>query len=152
MARRAPFEFTPDPDADDELSISSQSAAQVAATAVAKRIDRLFTAGGAGFRQLAMAHATAVAGDTAVTLALAGTLFFSVPSSEARGNVALYLLLTVAPFAVIGPLLGRLLDHNRGSMRLALVSSASVRVGVCALGVTLAPRPALSLVLDRMMP
>ena len=30
--------------------------------------------------------------------------------------------------------------------------AASVLVGVCALGVTLAPRLALSLVLDRMMP
>ena len=52
------------------------------------------------------AHAGAAAGDTLVAMALAGTLFFDVPSTEARDNVALYLLITLAPFAVIGPFLG----------------------------------------------
>ncbi len=130
MASRHPYTFEPHegagPDAGPE--VTTQSAAQVAAQAMARRLDALFSAGGPGFRALAMAHAAAVAGDAAVTLSLAGTLFFSVPSSEARGNVVLYLLLTVAPFAVIGPLLGRLLDRNAGAMRAALVTSAGVRV------------------------
>ncbi len=130
MAGRHPYTFEPhegaDPGAGPE--VTQQTAAQVARQAVGRKLEALFSAGGPGFRSLALAHATAVAGDTAVTLSLAGTLFFSVPSAEARGNVALYLLLTVAPFAVIGPLLGRLLNRNAGSMRMALVTSSAVRV------------------------
>src|SRR5665811_575667 len=38
-----------------------------------------------------------------------------------------YLLLTVAPFVVIGPLLGRLLDRAPGSIRGLLVAAAAGR-------------------------
>ena len=96
--------------------------------AARQRVERLFTTGGIGYRDLAVAHVASTFGDTLVTVALAGTLFFSVPSTEARGNVVLYLLLTVAPFAVIGPLLGRLLDRRPSATRMALVGSAAVRV------------------------
>ena len=95
--------------------------------AVGRRVQGLFTIGGPGFRDLGIAHAGSTAGDTLVTIALAGTLFFSVPSSEARGNVALYLLLTVAPFAVIGPTLGALLERYPTAYRLSLVASAGGR-------------------------
>ncbi|MFT5223400.1 MAG: hypothetical protein ACI867_001716 [Glaciecola sp.] len=156
MTRKSPFAFSPDPDDDGAgLSVTRDSATSLAAAAVGKRLEALFSAGGAGFRKLALAHATAVAGDTAVTLALAGTLFFSVPSSEARGNVALYLLLTVAPFAVIGPLLGRLLDRNRGAMRRALIVSSAVRIVLAIVmavnleGVLLFPAAFLLLILSR---
>lgn len=93
-----------------------------------QRLEGLFTTGGLGFRDLAVAHVASTFGDTLVTVALAGTLFFSVPSTEARGNVVLYLLLTVAPFALIGPLLGRALDRRPGATRVALVGSALARV------------------------
>ncbi len=99
-----------------------------AAAAARERIGTLFTTGGMGFRDLAIAHVTSTAGDTLVTVGLAGTLFFSVPSAEARGNVALYLLLTVAPFALIGPLLGRMLDRRPSATRSALIGSALLRV------------------------
>lgn len=156
MSRRPPFAFDPDPDAEGPgPTVSSDTAARLAAQAVGRKIDDLFSAGGAGFRQLALAHATAVAADTAVTLALAGTLFFSVPSSEARGNVALYLLLTVAPFAVIGPLLGRLLDRDRGAMRGALIASSGGRILLTIMmaaninGALLFPAAFLLLILSR---
>jgi hypothetical protein len=58
------------------------------------RIHHMFTSRGPGFRRLAEAHAGAVAGDTLVAMALAGTLYFDVPSTEARDNVTLYLLIT----------------------------------------------------------
>lgn len=93
-------------------------------------IERLLDIGGEGFRHLALAHATSTAGDTLVTVALAGTLFFSVPTTEARGNVGLYLLLTVAPFTVIGPLLGRVLDRHASATRAALIASAALRAVV----------------------
>ncbi|HEX9767312.1 MAG TPA: hypothetical protein VGA36_11165 [Nitriliruptorales bacterium] len=94
---------------------------------VARRVDGLFSAGGPAFRDLAVAHAGSTAGDTLVAFALAGTLFFSVPSSEARGNVALYLLLTIAPFAIIGPVLGYVLGRFPTAYRHGLTTSAAVR-------------------------
>lgn len=66
-------------------------------------------------------QATGSAGDALVALALAGSLFFSVPEATARGRVSLYLALTVAPFAIVAPFLARILDRFRGSLRWALV-------------------------------
>ena len=66
-------------------------------------------------------------------LALAGTLFFDVPSTdEARQNVALYLLITLAPFAVIGPFLGRIFERFPGAYRGGLTISGGARVGIAA--------------------
>ena len=69
-------------------------------------------------------HASGAAGDALIALALAESLFFQVPSAEARGRVALYLALTVAPFALLAPFLSRLLDRHRGGLRVALVAAA----------------------------
>jgi hypothetical protein len=93
----------------------------------------LFETGGRGFRDLAVTQVFSTASDTLVALGLAGTLFFSVPSAEARGNVALYLLLTVAPFAVIGPGLGRILDRTPMATRTVLVIAALGRAVLAAL-------------------
>jgi hypothetical protein len=83
--------------------------------------------------RLAWVHATSTGGDALVAVALAGTLFFAVPVAAARPRVALYLLLTVAPFAVVAPLLGRLLDGRRGAGRLALVAAMALRAVLAAL-------------------
>lgn len=93
-----------------------------------------FTGWGHGYRRLAESHAASVAGDALVAVALAGTLFFTVPSTEARENVALYLLLTLAPFAIIGPLLGRVFERTPGAYRAGLILSSLGRVGV-AIGI-----------------
>ncbi|MBT8198371.1 MAG: hypothetical protein KJP12_03490 [Acidimicrobiia bacterium] len=95
---------------------------------VADRVALLFSAKGAGFQRLAESHAASVAGDTLVALALASTLFFSVPSTTARDRVALYLLLTLAPFAILGPLLGRIFERFRGAYRGGLMVSSLARV------------------------
>ena len=115
-----------------------------------------FTSRGAGFRSLAQTHAGSVAGDTLVAMALANTLFFSVPSAEARSNVALYLLLTLAPFAVIGPFLGRLFSRMPTAYRAALIISSGMRV-FASIGMaiwldsllTLLPMAFISLVFSR---
>ena len=88
-------------------------------------------------RDLILFQGAGAAGDALVALALAGTLFFSVPEETARGRVALYLALTVAPFAVIAPLLSRVLDLHRGGLRWALVVAAA---GRCALAWWMATR------------
>jgi hypothetical protein len=72
-----------------------------------------------------------VAGDTLVTMALAGSLFFSISPSAARGRVAAYLLLTMAPFAVVAPVLGPALDRSRGGRRTMMILAAVSRAAVC---------------------
>ena len=73
----------------------------------------------------------AVAGDTFITMALAGSLFFSISPQAARGRVALYLLLTVAPFAVVAPLLSPVVDRSRGGRRALIIAGAASRAVVC---------------------
>jgi hypothetical protein len=92
-------------------------------------------ASGRPLDRLAWVHATSTLGDALVAVALAGTLFFAVPVAAARPRVALYLLVTVAPFAVVAPLLGRLLDGRRGAGRLALVTALALRATLAALTV-----------------
>ncbi len=87
----------------------------------------MFSRHGPAFRQLSVSWAANVAGDTLVSVALAGTLFFSVPSTEARANVALYLALTLAPFTVIAPVLGGLFARLSGVYRAVLTVSSGLR-------------------------
>jgi predicted MFS family arabinose efflux permease len=92
-------------------------------------------ASGRPLDRLAWVHAVSTLGDALVAVALAGTLFFAVPVAAARPRVALYLLLTVAPFAVVAPLLGRLLDGRSGAGRLALAAAMALRAALAALTV-----------------
>ncbi|MFF5296901.1 MFS transporter [Paractinoplanes globisporus] len=68
-------------------------------------------------------HAVSCAGDTLIAIGLAGTIFFNVPLGEARGKVALYLLITMVPFALLAPVVGPLLDHFRHGRRYALAAT-----------------------------
>jgi MFS family permease len=105
-----------------------------------ERVQRLLRAWAPALRQpldrLAWVHATSALGDALVAVALAGTLFFAVPVAAARPRVALYLLLTVAPFAVVAPLLGRLLDGRRGAGRLVLTAALLLRAVLAYLAVS----------------
>lgn len=65
--------------------------------------------------------------------ALAGSLFFSISPDAARTQVALYLVLTMAPFAVVAPLLGPWIDRRSGGRRTMVVLSGAVRAGMCLL-------------------
>ncbi len=87
----------------------------------------MFSVHGPAFRRLAESQASSTAGDALVTMALAGTLFFQVPATDARDNVALYLLLTLAPFALIGPVLGRVFARFPLAYRAGLGVSAAGR-------------------------
>ena len=96
-----------------------------------RRVDAMFSARGPGFRQLSMSWAANVAGDTLVAIALAGTLFFDVPTADAREKVALYLGITLAPFAVIAPVLGGLFNRfpvYRAAITLSCLARAVVAV------------------------
>lgn len=68
-------------------------------------------AGGSGLASLLWTHALQAAGDALVAVSLASTAFFQVSASEARGKIALYLLLTLLPFSLLVPVAGPLLDR-----------------------------------------
>lgn len=83
------------------------------------------------FGRLALTHGLSLAGDALLTMALAGSLFFDVSPSAAKGRVALYLGLTMAPFAVVAPLLGPLLDRSLSGRRLLVVATTVGRGVLC---------------------
>ncbi|MCU1589623.1 MAG: Major facilitator superfamily 1 [Frankiales bacterium] len=84
-------------------------------------------AGSSGLSALLGVHALQSAGDALVAVALAGTLFFSVPLGQARGRVALYLVLTLLPFSFLVPIAGPLLDRFRHGRRNVLAATAGGR-------------------------
>ncbi|XCM84077.1 MFS transporter [Kitasatospora sp. HUAS MG31] len=95
-----------------------------------RRIRRATAAEGAGESGLAKLielHAINSFGDMLITIALASTIFFSVPTGEARGRVALYLLITMAPFALLAPVIGPLLDRLPHGRRSAMAMSMLAR-------------------------
>jgi hypothetical protein len=92
-----------------------------------RRAVRADGAGESGLSGLLGLHALHAAGDALITVALAGTLFFSVPIGEARGRVALYLALTLLPFAFLVPVAGPLLDRFRHGRRNVLAFATGGR-------------------------
>ncbi len=95
-----------------------------------RRISGLTGAQGAkesGLQRLIELGAVNAAGDTAFAVSLAGTVFFTVPSDQARDRVALFLLLTMAPFALMAPLIGPILDRFRHGRRWAIGATLGAR-------------------------
>jgi hypothetical protein len=91
--------------------------------AAAQRVRAASRADGAaesGLTQLLWVNALHMAGDAMIAVSLAGTLFFAAASGTQRGNVALYLLVTMAPFAVLAPVIGPALDRLQRGRRWAL--------------------------------
>ncbi|WP_395369906.1 MFS transporter [Streptomyces tubercidicus] len=84
-------------------------------------------AGESGLGKLIELHAVNSAGDVLITVALASTVFFSVPTDEARGRVALYLAVTLAPFALLAPVIGPLLDRVPHGRRAAMAGAMLAR-------------------------
>ncbi|MEV6282263.1 MFS transporter [Kribbella sp. NPDC051770] len=98
--------------------------------ATGRRIQGLTGAQGAresGLSRLIELGAVNAAGDTAFAVSLAGTVFFAVPSEQARDRVALFLLLTMAPFALMAPLIGPVLDRFRHGRRWAIGATLGLR-------------------------
>lgn len=81
-----------------------------------------------GLSSLTYAVMLNYAADAAMAVALANTLFFSAATGESRGKVALYLLITVAPFALVAPVIGPALDRIQHGRRVALAASCVLRV------------------------
>ncbi|NYE42235.1 MFS transporter [Streptomyces fulvorobeus] len=84
-------------------------------------------AGESGLGKLIELHAVNGAGDVMITIALASTVFFSVPTDEARGRVALYLAVTMLPFTLLAPVIGPLLDRLPHGRRAAMAGAMLAR-------------------------
>ncbi|WP_344080847.1 MFS transporter [Streptomyces crystallinus] len=84
-------------------------------------------AGESGLGKLIELHAVNGAGDVMITVALASTVFFSVPTDQARGRVALYLAITMAPFTLLAPVIGPLLDRMPHGRRAAMAGAMLAR-------------------------
>jgi Major Facilitator Superfamily len=83
------------------------------------------------FARLALTHAASICADVCLAVSLAGSLFFSVSPGQSRPKVLLYLIITMAPFAVIAPLLSPLLDRIRGGRRLMIFLTCAARAVLC---------------------
>jgi MFS family permease len=99
----------------------------------ARRARAWTTWGGAGESGLSKAielHFVNLAADAALTVSLAGTVF-AMPTDEARGEVARFLLLTLAPFVLLAPFVGPLLDRFRHGRRWAIGTTLATRAFLC---------------------
>jgi hypothetical protein len=97
----------------------------------ARRASEAEGAGESGLSRLIQLHVFNTAGDAAVAISLAGSLFFKVPSGEARDQVALFLGLTMLPFAIVAPLIGPFLDRFAHGRRWAIGATMALRAFLC---------------------
>jgi MFS family permease len=85
-----------------------------------------------GLTQLTYATMLNYASDAAMAVALANTLFFAAASADSsKGKIALYLLITVAPFALVAPVIGPALDRIQRGRRLAMCVASAGQALMC---------------------
>jgi Major Facilitator Superfamily len=97
-------------------------------------VHRISGASGAsrtGFSHLLELTAAGGIGDAFVAIALAGSLFFSASVAEARGRAALALVVTIAPYAILAPLIGPVLDRVRQGNKFILTGTVLARALLC---------------------
>jgi MFS family permease len=100
----------------------------------ARLVHRITGAQGAdrtGLGTLFEMTAASGAADAFVTVALAGTIFFSTSVDQARGRVVLFLIITMAPFAVLAPFIGPALDRIQQGRRFVLAGTMLTRGLLC---------------------
>jgi MFS family permease len=83
--------------------------------------------GDRGAGQLLPVQAFNTFGETMFTVSLVGSLFFSVSLDAARPRIVLYLAVTMAPFLVLAPLIGPLIDRVKGGHRIVLMAALGGR-------------------------
>jgi hypothetical protein len=104
------------------------------ADATARLIHRVTGASGAsrtGLGTLVELTAAASIADAFIAVSLAGTIFFSTSVTEARGKVALFLLVTMAPFALLAPVIGPALDRMQQGRKYLLAATLVARGLLC---------------------
>jgi MFS family permease len=114
-----------------------RSGARAGATATRRTgglVHRVTGASGAGRTGLStLIELTAAGGasDAFVAVSLAGTIFFSTSVDQARGRVVLFLLVTMAPFAVLAPFIGPALDRMQQGRKFLLAGTLLARGLLC---------------------
>ncbi|WP_020502123.1 MFS transporter [Sciscionella marina] len=93
-------------------------------------------AGESGLSQLTYAYMFSYGSTAALSVALANTLFFAAANAESKTKVFLYLLITIAPFALVAPVIGPLLDRIRRGRRIAMAASCAGQA-ICAVIIAL---------------
>ena len=107
------------------------SAAGRGVTRTLHKVTHASGAGRTGLAQMIEFSAAGSVGDGFVAVALAGTLFFSASVTQARGRVALALIITMAPFALLAPFVGPMLDRVQYGRRYILIGTALARGLLC---------------------
>lgn len=72
-------------------------------------------------------------GEGLFAVSLVGSLFFNVSVDAARPRILLYLAITMAPFAVLAPLIGPIIDKFKGGHRAILILSIGGRAAMALL-------------------
>ncbi len=114
-----------------------RSGARAGATATRRtgglvhRVTGASGAGRTGLSTLIELTAAGGVGDAFVAVSLAGTIFFSTSVDQARGRVVLFLLVTMAPFAVLAPFIGPALDRMQQGRRYLLAGTLLARGLLC---------------------
>ena len=81
------------------------------------------------FNRFTLATVLSGVADALVAMSLAGSLFFSLSPEASRQQVLLYLLINMAPFALLAPLVGPVIDRFRPGHRWIAVILFAVRAG-----------------------
>ena len=105
-----------------------------AASGASRFFHRITGASGAsrtGLANLIELTAAGNVGDAFVIVALAGTLFFNTSLDQARSQVLLYLLVTMAPFVVLAPFIGPMLDRVQQGRRYIMAGTLLARGLLC---------------------
>jgi hypothetical protein len=116
---------------------AASGAARASAAAVngtGRAVHRMTAASGAGRTGLSNLLELSIAGsigDSFVVIALAGTLFFSASAEQARGRAAFALIVTIAPYAILAPLVGPMLDRVRQGNKYILIGTMLARGLLC---------------------
>jgi hypothetical protein len=117
-----------------DVSQRAGRASAAAAGSASRVVHRITGASGAnrtGFSTLLELTAASGIGDAFVAIALAGSLFFSTSVEQARGRVALALLITIAPYAILAPFIGPLLDRVKQGNKFILTGTLLARGLLC---------------------
>lgn len=80
--------------------------------------------------RLTITHCFHSAAEAFFTVSLAGSIFFNVSPDAARPRVLLFLVLALAPFLVMAPLIGPVVDRLRGGLATTMVATFVVRAAL----------------------
>src|SRR5215472_10046714 len=113
------------------LAAAATRRGTIRAGRLVRRVTGASGAARTGLATLTELTASGSIADAFVAVSLAGTIFFSTSVDQARGRVALFLVVTMAPFAVLAPLIGPALDRMQQGRKYLLAGTLLARGLLC---------------------